>query len=101
MQLDTSPWIVVRRRQQHVADRHVDGEFLAQLPTQARVECFIRLAFPAGKLPVAGQMHARLSAGDEIATVALNHRGGDKDGLACHVSARRGQYTRTSSHDPG
>jgi hypothetical protein len=46
-------------------------------------------------------VHAGLPAGDEIATVALDDRGGDEDGLECHASARRGRQARTSNHDPG
>ena len=63
--------------------RHVDTntQFLAQLPPEAFLQCFTRLALPARKLPETRQMHARFPPGDQIAALVTNKTGSDFNDL--------------------
>src|SRR5207253_3700007 len=65
MQFDAPLRVRVRRREDFVADARADVELFSQLALQAHSERLAGLAFPAGKLPVALEVHAFLPPRDE------------------------------------
>ena len=63
-----------------VADRRVHTQFLGEFTCQAHLVGLAWLAFPAWKLPIAGQVRAFESTGDEQALATFDDRGDDDHG---------------------
>ena len=69
----------MRRGQEFFTDCRAQAELLSQLANHAALERLSGITFPAGKLPVPGEVHALLAPGDQKCAVLLDHRGGDED----------------------
>src|SRR5262249_61755541 len=75
-------------RLDRVAPRGVPAELFLELAPGGRLGRLRGADLPAGKLPEPRQVRSFEPTGDEVAAVALDHRGNDVDDLG-HGSARR------------
>src|SRR5215472_2386307 len=71
-----------------VAHRGVHPELFPELATERRLGALGGPDLPAGKLPEACEMGPLAAPGDEIAALALDHRGDDVDEI-CHEPTTR------------
>lgn len=71
------------------SDFHPDAQFLLQFPAQTLLKGLVSVSLAAGKLPQTTQMIARLSLGDEQASLAKNQTCRHFDERCFHGAVRR------------